>query len=220
VGGSERAVASHYDGHPWDGHFRKNDDPTWEELLSDRGPIGTFSAKILAGYAFGIYDESIRKNLDVVRQIRNGFAHSKTMIDFNHELVVRELAKLVVPKKASKDHKQTVRDIKTGADYPWDAFTILCMSMSTELLNVGTRTKLAKVRRLRRRVAAKADQSPFYGALNAAWLARGGPPTNWLKWLQDHQSAGPSSEVPRASSSNPLQSGYMANYLRDDGDGS
>ncbi|MGH6846795.1 MAG: hypothetical protein ACREC0_04970 [Methylocella sp.] len=67
---------------------------TWSELTSDNGPIGTFNQKIAIGYAFGICDERTRDNLYNVRSIRNAFAHSKTIISFDHELVLDELKKI------------------------------------------------------------------------------------------------------------------------------
>ena len=36
-----------------------------------------------------------KRNLNVVRNIRNVFAHAKTPIDFHHELICGELGKVV-----------------------------------------------------------------------------------------------------------------------------
>src|SRR5215469_2652966 len=62
--------------------FKRKDDDTWEQLVSDQGPLTSFNAKIIAGYAFGIYDKKLRDDLHIVRAIRNAFAHSKKIIDF------------------------------------------------------------------------------------------------------------------------------------------
>jgi hypothetical protein len=43
--------------------FKRKDNDTWEKLVSDRGPLGTFYAKIVAGYGFGIYDEKVVHDL-------------------------------------------------------------------------------------------------------------------------------------------------------------
>jgi hypothetical protein len=47
--------------------FKRNDDETWKELVSDNGPFGSFYAKIIAGYAFSIYDDKIRDDLHINR---------------------------------------------------------------------------------------------------------------------------------------------------------
>jgi hypothetical protein len=64
----------------------KKDDDTWSDLTLDNGPFGTFHKKINAAYALGIYDDTTKQNLNIVRNIRNAFAHSKKLIDFDHPL--------------------------------------------------------------------------------------------------------------------------------------
>jgi hypothetical protein len=71
-------------------------------LVGDNGPLHSFYSKIVTGYALGIYDDGIRDNLHIVRNIRNAFAHSKKLIQFDHPAVVTELRKATasaIPKK-------------------------------------------------------------------------------------------------------------------------
>jgi hypothetical protein len=58
------------------------------------GPLGTFSNKITMGYAMGIYGEMTKKDLDIIRNIRNTFAHTLGNIHFSHADVVGECDKL------------------------------------------------------------------------------------------------------------------------------
>ncbi|MGH6878708.1 MAG: hypothetical protein ACREHV_15205 [Rhizomicrobium sp.] len=51
-------------------------------LFRDGAPLGTFSNKILMGYALDLYGDDTFANLDVIRQIRNAFAHAKIPISF------------------------------------------------------------------------------------------------------------------------------------------
>jgi len=51
------------------------------ELLNGTGPISTFSARIRIANALAWIDDPVQKDLDVIRGIRNDFAHS-----FDHEL--------------------------------------------------------------------------------------------------------------------------------------
>ena len=76
------------------GRLSKNDDDTWLALTGDEGPLGTFSKKITAAYALGVCDDITRSNLNIVRAIRNAFAHAKKLIDFDNELIASELKKV------------------------------------------------------------------------------------------------------------------------------
>jgi DNA-binding MltR family transcriptional regulator len=47
-----------------------------EPLFDAFGPLSTFSAKIRISYAIDLLNESMANDLDLVRRIRNAFAHS------------------------------------------------------------------------------------------------------------------------------------------------
>ncbi|MGE0062874.1 MAG: hypothetical protein AB7T86_12455 [Xanthobacteraceae bacterium] len=38
--------------------FKRRDDATWEQLVGENGPLRSFHTKIIAGHAFGIYDDT------------------------------------------------------------------------------------------------------------------------------------------------------------------
>jgi hypothetical protein len=57
--------------------FKKKDDDTWGELTGERGPLGSFSSKIIVGHAFDLFDDATRDHLDRIRRIRNQFAHAR-----------------------------------------------------------------------------------------------------------------------------------------------
>jgi hypothetical protein len=52
-----------------------------EELLSNNGPLGTFSARIRVARALAWISPDVQSDLDVIRLIRNEFAHN-----FDHKL--------------------------------------------------------------------------------------------------------------------------------------
>jgi hypothetical protein len=62
-----------------------------DELFKERGPLATFAARIDAAHAFGLITDSERRELDLIRQIRNAFAHvslaSLAEISFNQAAV-------------------------------------------------------------------------------------------------------------------------------------
>ncbi len=90
----------------------RNDDKTWEALTSDIGPLGTFFEKILCGYALRIYDEIMRDQINHIRTIRNQFAHTKKLITFDNELIIKEIRKAIQklpPKSLSGDFRADYR---------------------------------------------------------------------------------------------------------------
>jgi hypothetical protein len=66
---------------------RKNKD-TINLLLQRDGALSTFFSKIHLGYAMGLYDDIVRKDLDIIRGIRNVFAHSAMPITGNVTLAI------------------------------------------------------------------------------------------------------------------------------------
>jgi hypothetical protein len=47
-----------------------------DRLESDAGPLSSFSRRILLGRALRIYGPVTQRNLDLIRHIRNAFAHA------------------------------------------------------------------------------------------------------------------------------------------------
>jgi DNA-binding MltR family transcriptional regulator len=65
-------------------HLEINEDEVRQLFDDDRdGPLSTFSRKIAMGYALGVYDSSMKSVLNLIRQIRNAFAHAKVHLDFD-----------------------------------------------------------------------------------------------------------------------------------------
>ena len=70
------------------------------KVFKDYNPIRDFSAKIEIGFAIGLYNNEIRKNLQKFRQIRNKFAHASKPVGFDDaEIVIifRQLDPGVLP---------------------------------------------------------------------------------------------------------------------------
>ena len=65
-----------------------------EKLFEYPEPLSSFDAKIRMGYALGLYGRIIRNDLDVIRRVRNAFAHAKKPITFTTPKIAKEVAKL------------------------------------------------------------------------------------------------------------------------------
>lgn len=125
--------------------FRRHDDDVWTELTDERGPLGTFSQKIVAAYALGIIDDVIRQNVDAVRRIRNAFAHSKVLIEFDHELIKRELSRITLPNTKQTKLYNRLASVQRMKDGPRVAYAALCLTLALDI-----------VRRRKKRTKAKA----------------------------------------------------------------
>ena len=75
----------------------KWDDTTRGRLVSDEGPVATFSQKTYLGRALRIYGPEMHHNLDYIRLIRNAFAHSHVPITFETPEIVGAVSELKQP---------------------------------------------------------------------------------------------------------------------------
>ncbi|MNW32879.1 mannitol repressor protein [compost metagenome] len=61
------------------------DDPdSYKDLFTGTGGLATFSSRIELSYLLGLIPPRLRRDLHIIRKIRNDFAHSMKIIDFNH----------------------------------------------------------------------------------------------------------------------------------------
>jgi len=66
-----------------------------EELIGGfNAPLGTFSSRISAAYAFGLLQENEHKELHLIRRIRNEFGHSWKGVTFETQPVSQLCAQL------------------------------------------------------------------------------------------------------------------------------
>jgi DNA-binding MltR family transcriptional regulator len=59
-----------------------------KKIFEGTGPLSTFSARINVSYLCGLLSEAEQHDLDVIRDIRNDFAHEEEHVDFATESVV------------------------------------------------------------------------------------------------------------------------------------
>jgi hypothetical protein len=103
--------------------FGKISDDDWRIVLSDEsGPLGTFDRKIKLAKHLGIFDAVMKSNFDIIRDVRNLFAHSKRLIDFNHPLVAAQLKKIRAPKNAKRSFAR-IQKFDDGSHQ----FVLLCI---------------------------------------------------------------------------------------------
>jgi hypothetical protein len=101
----------------------KKDEGVFQQLFRAGGALGSFSSKIALGYLLGLYDLSMKKELETIKSIRNIFAHEQRAQDFGfgrcrdlaNNLCVSEKLEFYMPNLVSP---LAVAELKTG-DEVW-----------------------------------------------------------------------------------------------------
>lgn len=167
--------------------FSRSDDETWKLLTNDNGPLGTFNQKIIAAYGFGIVDDTVKHALDSIRQIRNVFAHTKRLIDFDHELIVQELKKVSLPQEKRSHLSKRLSRVREMESGPTAAYGTLCIAVCIKLLDRRLRQakarNAARTRRRRQALASALRQPPALHTAGLLRLLTGYPPVDPKKTI-------------------------------------
>jgi hypothetical protein len=54
-----------------------------DDIFDYEGPLGAFSKRIKVAYALGVFNSVVRDELEIIRDIRNAFAHSIIPLSFS-----------------------------------------------------------------------------------------------------------------------------------------
>jgi hypothetical protein len=98
--------------------------PDEERALLREGPLAEFGAKIKLGYALGLYGPLTRDDLNIIREIRNAFAHSGNPLDFSNAAIARACQLINI----SADFRYP--------DPPFDTSLKFCMATSHLIVNM------------------------------------------------------------------------------------
>ena len=105
-------------------------------LFSGFGPLSTFSAKIMTAYATNIIDKEIRDDLDVLREIRNAFAHNYGHISLDTKEII-DICNLFNAPRHGKEALNEIRDIKKDKEICIISFA-MCYLSCTKGDNIAT----------------------------------------------------------------------------------
>jgi DNA-binding MltR family transcriptional regulator len=95
---------------------RSADQKRVDSLFSGFAPLATFSAKISVCYALGLIDETLFHDLEIIRKIRNRFAHDPTNKEFFDAAVFQQLSTIrcTYPIGTSDYAGATLDDLKSA----------------------------------------------------------------------------------------------------------
>lgn len=71
------------------------------DLFEGMAPLSTFSAKIKMAHALAIFGPKTVADIEIIKDIRNAFAHSFHPLTFNRKEIAAQCNKLTAPKRVS-----------------------------------------------------------------------------------------------------------------------
>jgi hypothetical protein len=101
-----------------------------KRIYGTGGALSTFSAKIVMAYAMGFIGPTVQSDLDLIRAIRNAFAHARRPMKFDIKEVKDVCARLKFP------------DMK-GIRFPLGPMPRFPKAEDTDLTNARTRYRVA-----------------------------------------------------------------------------
>jgi DNA-binding MltR family transcriptional regulator len=85
---------------------------TIDPLFQGYAPLATFSARIQMAFALGILPRSLRDKIEIVRRMRNDFAHQWGPIDFNDPRCANRLNLLIRPSESEREEELQQETLK------------------------------------------------------------------------------------------------------------
>jgi Mannitol repressor len=116
-------------------------------LFEYPGPLSSFSAKIQVGFAIGLYGPVVRHDLDVIRQIRNGFPHAKKPISFDTPEVIKEIERSQYLKWKANNGKSDVfrfipdTTVVANSQHRYQ-YVVLAKLLANELFMLGKKPRI------------------------------------------------------------------------------
>jgi DNA-binding MltR family transcriptional regulator len=125
----------------WDDEGARND------MFGSSGTNSTFSAKILLAYSLGIIDKDARRQIDLVREIRNACAHARMPVSFDDPALAG------ITDVVAADYLSAMNRIPGARRH---AFTLTCVGLNEYIVD-GKRVPAAQAIA----EASRAEAEPF-----------------------------------------------------------
>ena len=102
-------------------------------------PLGLFSSRILVAYCLGLISREMYHDLEIIRRIRNQFAHALHGLSFEDAWVIDECTKLIYP--------QNFQFMENFSNADRFIMTIAIISMRLKLTALGLANEKRQVRK-------------------------------------------------------------------------
>lgn len=108
-----------------------DDAATAKFLFENRGPLESFYSRIQAAYAFGLIASDVHKELLLIREIRNEFAHIRDPLSFADASIEARCNSLEVPRMLEREVNDTFVTVQ-------DRFISSCFLLATLFMAAAT----------------------------------------------------------------------------------
>jgi len=111
-----------------------------KEVFDGDAPLSTFSAKTKVGFALGIFGPEVNNDLYLIRTIRNEFAHSRRVMDFETPTLATVCSNLLVPDWPTRcipigiEARRIEGSIQFDMSSPKLRFQVACHTISVRLI--------------------------------------------------------------------------------------
>jgi DNA-binding MltR family transcriptional regulator len=125
------------------------DDKSTEDLFDFEAPLGNFSGKIKLAFALNLFDKKTNHDLELIRHLRNGFAHSRHPLMFITPQVTNICKYLKLP---DTDYAQipaaylsVLKDKEAAKDMtnPKTRYVTTCNTIAVTMVKYGRRDRSA-----------------------------------------------------------------------------
>jgi DNA-binding MltR family transcriptional regulator len=116
-----------------------------EPLYARDGALSSLYSKIHLGYAMGLYDDKIRDDLNVIRRVRNAFAHTRRPIDFGTPEISDECRRITSVNDPTHP-ASTIFAIDKGNSDERSLYIMAGLAISKYLLLLARKRSRAKAR--------------------------------------------------------------------------
>jgi hypothetical protein len=139
--------------------LKRKDDDTIALLSEQGGALSAFSTKIGLGYALGGIDSIDMFNLNIIRRVRNVFAHARKLVTFDHEVIRSELRKMKLRPGKRDQPSQCLVTAKGYIDFDArSAYLLLCGSLVMQLTIKRTNALNKAAKYLERKTATSQER--------------------------------------------------------------
>lgn len=118
-----------------------------ERIFEGNGPLSTFSSKILIGYGLRFFGPVFKHDLEIIKDLRNGFAHVRLPLSLTQPEIAGMCQNLRVPDIVDNPHvivalpgtysAKYKNEISADDEHPRTRFTRACHSISLCFQDLG-----------------------------------------------------------------------------------
>jgi DNA-binding MltR family transcriptional regulator len=113
------------------------------DLFDHESPLGSFSSRIKIAFALNLFDKKTNHDLELIRRLRNGFAHDRRHLTFATPQVADMCKHLILPDtdyaRNPEAYLSRAKDVDAASDMssPKTRYVTTCNTIAVALITYG-----------------------------------------------------------------------------------